>query len=100
MSRPQFASTADFPALWMVADGQVASQKRRRLGRKTQERTVDIATRPPPYFEEQRQRLCGLHALNHAVGFRAFAEADMEAAVEIILNEASAAAHAAGVASE
>ena len=61
---------------------------------------MDIATRPPPYFEEQRQRLCGLHALNHAVGFRAFAEADMEAAVEIILDEASAAAHAAGVASE
>ena len=52
---------------------------------------------PPPYFEEQRQHLCGLHALNHAVGFAAFTEADMEAAVGIILDEACAAARAAGV---
>ena len=39
------------------------------------------------YFEAQEQALCGMHALNMALGAAFFTEADMDNAVQVVLEE-------------
>ena len=40
-----------------------------------------------PYFERQDRALCGMHALNNALGGAVFTETDMKEAVQILLEE-------------
>ena len=75
---------------------QEPREKRRRLTAKTSGFVEVTGSAPWPYFEHQRASLCGLHALNHAVGYPCFTEEDMEAAVDNVLSEALAAALAVG----
>ena len=42
------------------------------------------------YFEKQERALCGMHALNNALGQAVFTEADMDLAVHILLDEGGA----------
>ena len=48
------------------------------------------------YFEPQKQRMCGVHALNHVVGHPVFSAAALEDAVNHVLGESAAAAAAVG----
>ena len=41
-----------------------------------------------PHFERQQAAMCGLHALNHAVGCSMFTPSDLDAAVRRIVDEA------------
>ena len=42
------------------------------------------------YFEQQERALCGMHALNNALGQAIFTETDMDLAVQILLDEGGA----------
>lgn len=53
-----------------------------------------------PFFESQRGRFCGLHALNNAVGMRAFFELACEEAAREVVAEAMSCALAVGQESE
>jgi len=49
---------------------------------------------PPPFFERQREALCGLHALNNALGAEKFTREQLTAACNLYLQESDDVAEA------
>ncbi len=91
-------SDADFPTLRASVALLDGSQKRRRIVTKSpgsifvhaDSNPVEPAWPQELHFERQQEARCGLHALNHVVGVAAFTVADMDSAVQDILDEAAA----------
>ncbi|MCP4243202.1 MAG: hypothetical protein GY772_21820, partial [bacterium] len=89
---------ADYAAFPLLAPSSTPS--RRRLRRKCHHGATSFGgpstsirgDGPLPYFEPQEAAMCGMHALNHAVGSPAFTAWHLDAAVSRVVDEALAAA--------
>ena len=94
-SPPSLVDAGDFPTLSRSGPSQ-RTLKRLRSKTNVQDEERQGPAELTPYFEAQRELMCGVHALNHAVGIPHFCSQDLDEAVDVVVAEAHACAAEVG----
>ena len=94
-SPPCLVDAGDFRTLSRSGPSQTRLKRLRSKTNVQDEERQGPAERTP-YLEAQRELMCGVHALNHAVGFPQVCSQDLDEAVDVAVAEAHACAAEVG----